>query len=461
MLPDALKPRIAPRVLIAFLCVLVAALLLGGGTRQGVASDHILQWIALPGVLYGVWLLLTGERRAEWRWPLALLAGMLALPLLQLVPLPAAVWTRLPGRELVLEGFQAAGLEPGWMPLSMAPEATLRAWLFLLAPSAVFLLGLQLDLRARRVVSLVLLAFGVLAVCVGLAQLMGGPRSPLYFHEITNRNSSVGFFANRNHHAALLYVLLPFAAAWAIGMVRDRRPGSRLAVALAILVGTVFILGLGLTLSRSGLALAMLAMVGVLAMALVGVRRDQRSLAARSVLAMAAAGIVVVVQFGLWGIASRLERDPMSDYRFTIAQQVVGVANRHAPVGSGMGSFVVVYASYEDRSLMQRSWVNRAHNEWLELWLEGGVASALLALGVVVWWLVAGLRPWRRRGNGGGRAADSLDRTLARAAGLGGLLLMLHSFTDYPLRTATLACLFALCAAWLLPGARQRFTQAD
>jgi len=458
VLPDSLKPRLPASIPLVLVGLLVAALLLGGGTRQGVASDHILQWLALPALLFGCWLLLTRPRRSRWGWPLALLAGALALPLLQLVPLPPALWTRLPDRELVLEGFVAAGVPPPWMPLSMAPEATLRAWLFLMAPAAVFLLGLQLDLRGRRLASLVVIVFAVLAVCVGLAQLMGGPQSPLYLHEITNRNSSVGFFANRNHHAALLYAVLPLAAAWAIGMVRDHRPGMPVAVALMLLVGVVLILGLGMTLSRSGLALAMLATAGVLAMALVGARGAQRARSTRVVLVMAVVGIVTVVQFGLWGIASRLDRDPFEDYRFTIAAQVVEVAGRHAPVGAGVGAFVPVYASHEDRALMLRAWVNRAHNDWLELWLEAGVAGVGLALGMLAWWLVAGLRAWRRGPGGRADPAGALDRALAQAASLAGLLLLLHSLTDYPLRTAALACLFAWFAALMLPPARQRFT---
>ncbi|MHB8571028.1 MAG: hypothetical protein ACYC97_12630, partial [Metallibacterium sp.] len=77
--------------------VLAAALLLGGGTMQGLPGDAIV--IAL-GLLLAVLLVvawpahLLRDHRAEC----ILLLAVLLLPLLQLLPLPPALWTALPGR---------------------------------------------------------------------------------------------------------------------------------------------------------------------------------------------------------------------------------------------------------------------------------------------------------------------------------------------------------------------------
>ena len=49
---------------------------------------------------------------------------------------------------------------------------------------------------------------GIIGVFVGLFQVAGGPESPLRYFEITNPTEAVGFFANRNHFAALLYCLI-------------------------------------------------------------------------------------------------------------------------------------------------------------------------------------------------------------------------------------------------------------
>lgn len=459
VLPEALRPRTPWPLVAGVAALLLLALALGGGTRQGLLGDFIVQLASLPLLAWGLVLLAIAPRRREWRWPLALVAAVLLLPLLQVLPLPPALWTRLPGRELLLEGYRAAGIAPPWLAWSMSPQSTWHAWSFLLAPVAVFIATLQLDAKARRLATLGLLVFAAMAVALGLAQLMGGRESALYFHDITNRGSSVGFFANRNHHAALLYALLPMAAAWAIGSLHDERPGRVLAVVLCITLGVVLMLGLGMAVSRAGLLLAMVAGAGILAMAWQG-GGARRSVAARAVMAMGVVGVVLVVQFGLFGILQRLERDPMDDYRFQIAGVVAEAARVHAPWGSGLGTFVPVYAAHEPVEVMLGAYVNHAHNDWLELWLEAGVAGLALALAVVAWWLWATLGVWRNRaGRGsmrGPRFNSALDASLARAASLGVGLLLVHSALDYPLRTTALACVFALLCALMLRPAPDR-----
>ena len=107
-------------------CVLAAALLLGGGTPQGLPGDAIV--IAL-GLVLGVFLV--------WAWPapalarhrleLGLLAGVLILPLLQLIPLPPLLWTSLAGRAALAADQAAAGIGPHWAPLTLDPAGTWRA----------------------------------------------------------------------------------------------------------------------------------------------------------------------------------------------------------------------------------------------------------------------------------------------------------------------------------------------
>ena len=45
------------------------------------------------------------------------------------------------------------------------------------------------------------------------------------------------------------------------------------------------------------------------------------------------------------------------------------------PVGAGLGTFVPVYAMFEKPEQVSLFYVNRAHNDVLELWLETGVAG--------------------------------------------------------------------------------------
>ena len=101
-----------------------------------------------------------------------------------------------------------------WRPVSLAPQQSGLAILSLLAPFGVLLGTLQLSLRERRHLSVILLVVGMVSVAIGLLQVAQGPSSPLRFFEFTNPTEAVGFFANRNHFAALLYCLTLIAAAW-------------------------------------------------------------------------------------------------------------------------------------------------------------------------------------------------------------------------------------------------------
>ncbi len=94
---------------------------------------------------------------------------------------------------------------------------------------------------------------------------------------------------------------------------------------------------------------------------------------------------------------------------------------------------------------MSPIYFNHAHNDYLELWLETGLAGAALFAAVRRLVRLARLLIWRRRIAAGGSS-------LAAACTLLVALLLAHSTVDYPLRTETIAVLFAFAcgaiAAW-------------
>src|SRR5580704_8919231 len=93
---------------------LVAALLLGGGTRSGFLSDALLQFLAIPLLLLSASRLgdLFWRHRAKLRqvrWEIAFCVAVVLVPLLQLVPLPPVLWTLLPHREPLIASFDGLG----------------------------------------------------------------------------------------------------------------------------------------------------------------------------------------------------------------------------------------------------------------------------------------------------------------------------------------------------------------
>src|SRR5262245_3564986 len=191
--------------------LLVACLTLGGGTSAGFLSDVVLQLLAVPVLLVCLWRLLDVPSSARHaRSELLFCVAVVLVPLLQLAPLPPQLWTALPNRQLLVGTFELLERDLPWMPISVLPHATWLSALSLLPPLAVFLSTVLLGYRERRLLCIILLGIGIVSVFVGLSQVAQGPQSVLRFFQITNQGEAVGFFANRNHFAALLYALTLF-----------------------------------------------------------------------------------------------------------------------------------------------------------------------------------------------------------------------------------------------------------
>jgi O-antigen ligase len=164
---------------------------------------------------------------------------------------------------------------------------------------------------------------------------------------------------------------------------------------------------------------------------------------ASAVLAMvviAAAAFVVDPSGGL----NRFDRSMAKDERFQAAPRIVEAASAYAPVGSGLGTFEAVYRSVERPERVTNEFLNHAHDDYLELWLETGALGAVALLGFLAWFLRAGGGAWSRKSGGGA------ERDLARAGAVVVAVMMLHSLVDYPLRTTSLAVLFAFACGLLV-----------
>jgi O-Antigen ligase len=440
----------------------MSSLLLGGGTRGGFLSDAILELICIPP------LLLSASRLSELVWrdrlsrgqmkfALAFCAVIVLVPLIQLVPLPYSLWSLLPNREPEIAVYQALGRTPGWLPISVSPNATALSALALIPPLAIFTGTLLLDYRERRLLSLLLVAFGVASSFLGLLQLSQGPSSHLRFFTFTNTTEAVGFFANRNHFAALLYTTLLFAAVWAVdigfasGFWRDRRrleASSIGALTASFLTIVVLLAAEAMTRSRAGMVLTMVGLGG--ACALMFADRKRKFSPTHASFALAAVGIVLVliVQFGLFRILQTFSTDPLEDARFQFLRYTMAAASSYLPFGSGMGTFVPVYAMFERSPNIFVQYINHAHDDFAELTLESGVIGPALVFVFAGWFALRSRRIWTLATAGAGE----FDRLLMRAATLVIVLLAAHCFVDYPLRTAAMTGVLAFaCGLMFVP----------
>lgn len=438
---------------------LAACFFLGGATRSGFAADAVLQLLAVPLLILSLWRL---ETRGL-HWPLALCLALVLVPLAQLIPLPPQIWTALPLRDLAVQSLTLAGEELGWRPLSLTPHGTWLTLCALIPPLAVFLATLQLSWRDRRGLILLLLGLGVLSSVVGLLQVARGPGGTPIGFGLETPGEATGFFANRNHFAALLYSLLIFSAAFAInstkalglGAAKTWETRALVAVVLAFVVLVVFLAGQMMARSRAGLGLTMVALVGAAALA----SSDERNPTGVGAKRLVGGAVMLVLlfasQFALFRMLERFEADPLADARVIFARRTWDAALTVMPFGTGLGSFVPVYQSFErPQHALMDTYANRAHNDVLETWLETGVVGLVLMALFAGWLLRALWRSWRSDAPKPASEMTDLDRLLVRAASLIVVLLSAHSLVDYPLRTTAMSAVFAFACGLLFAPAR-------
>ena len=437
---------------------LACSLLLGGGTSGGFLSDAILELLTLPVLLYSAWCLLRAGTPLPARRALIFCAALAAVPLLQLIPLPPGLWTALPGRAPVAEAARLAFGAPRWEPLTLTPASTAQAALSLVPAFAMFGITLLMTPGDRRKLSIVAIAACVIEALLGIAQIAGGPASSLRPFQTTSLDAAVGLFANPNHFALAITVAIVLAAAWsatALQAMMDRSPRRSVdsgPIAVAFLAATatfVFFIGVIASRSRAGLALSLLALASGLTVAPWrpagwGLRRMLAIVAGCAATIIVAALVLAPAQFA--ALITRFVEGGGYGDRLVFAVKTAAIARQSLPFGTGVGSFVPVYALHEDATSTTTAIVNRAHCDWIEIVLESGVFGALFLATFCIWFARSALRVWRQSVPPGGA---TIDLALVRAATLIIALIGLHSLIEYPLRTAGMAAFFALACGLL------------
>jgi O-antigen ligase len=440
--------------LLAAAMLLFAPLIKGGNRPLPLLT---LELAALPLL---VWAVLRPQGWPQLSKPaLAGIALLLIAPLLQRLPLPLSLWGSLPGREPYAAALQAFGAgAPTSHPLSLLPAATEAAWLALLPPLAVFLVALALREAALKKLVYVFLAIAAAQAILGLVQFGGGAQGG-FRTSLADIGTAVGTYANRNHLASMLAMALPIGLGLLAARIgrrgdslryRSRKLVRRVAEAVSqpsrlnqsLLLGAlcvVLLLGIVFTRSRSGIVLAMLA---ILASALLYGARIGSQRSTRVVALLSAVGVALALEIGLSPVLERFSvGDALEDARWTIFGSSLAGLGEFFPLGSGIGTFPDVYRRFQPDSI--GLFVNHAHNDYLEYVFEGGLVAALVVVLFAVAWGMGWPRLLKQRHWGS-------FAFMQAGAGLGVLLMALHGFTDYNWHIPANALYFAFLAGVFL-----------
>lgn len=416
---------------------LVLCVLLGGASRAGYLPNFVLQLLALPIIVAALMKPRIQMSRAA-RSLIWLMVALVALMLVQLVPLPPTLWTSLPGREPIAEGYRMLGQPLPWLPLTLAPDRALASLLWLLPAFAVLLGILRLGAYRGTLIAWSLAGVTVVAVMIGAMQITGGNDSPFYFYAVTNWGNAVGFFANSNHMATLLLCTIPFLAALHVEASKSKSV-RRASGVVVMLAGVALILLVGLIINRSLAGLGLAVPVIAASFLLFRYRRGALPLwapAAAGLLTVAAVAAVYVMPLGSDAFSD--EARSGTDSRSTSVATTLKAAREHLPFGSGVGSFEDIYRLSEDPRSVERVFMNHAHSDFAEVALEAGIPGLLLLLVFLVWWARRAARTWR---------TSQRPDHFARAATIASAAVIAHSLVDYPLRTAAISVVFAICLA--------------
>ena len=427
---------------IAMLLV-ATAIMLGGGGSPDPLPEIAVQLAGLAAL--AAWALVSARPTPDAPARAWLLGALLVvLPLLQLIPLPPAIWHDLPGREVERAALALVEAEGEWRPWSVDPARTLASLLALTTPVILLLMVSSLGQPGRAMVIAMIAAVSTFSLILGAAQLAGGAGGSLRFY-VSEASYLAGFQANRNSTADVLLIGMIGGVSAGREWVRRRkadlpRPFVLLSAGVFVAVMTV---GVVLTTSRAGIILlpvAWLAIAFILRPWLALNRGSLKWALPGIAAAVAGAGALAAWSGTVRRVAARFRFE--GEFRPELWRDALFAAKQFLPIGSGTGTFVPVFIASERLEVVDPSIPNRAHNEVLEILVESGVPGMVVAGAIALLLVRAAIAGLRHPAQG------SEAQTYFAVGAL--VVIAIHSQVDYPLRSMSLACIAAAAAGLLI-----------
>lgn len=393
----------------------------------------------------------------------AVLAVLMAIPLLQVVPLPTAVQQALsPVHAAMMQRLAQTGLLESSLAhraLSIYPFGTLEQYAVLLAAGVLFFVGRRrfLDAGSLQRLAWVVLGLGFLESLYGLFQYLGKIPHPFLQPGYELASVASGTYVNRNHFAGLLEMAFPIAIAIAYAhflvrihpeVGRTRRWVRALLThpdmplfCLFLFIAVWICLGIIFSMSRTGITSMLV--TSLLMVLLLGIRHSRRRIQVL-VLAFLLAVAGYAAYIGMEEVLQRFEQLLREDAvlregRMEVWRDSVTMIRDFPLAGVGLGNYQHAFHKYNQ--VPRNVIYDHAHNDYLEFISELGIPAGLLLIGAVLFIFGRGLLAFFR-------VEDNpvLQAMLLGATG-GIFSLLLHSFTDFNLQIPANLALFALILA--------------
>ena len=328
--------------------------------------------------------------------PLVLLCGYIFI---QLIPLPPGIINIIsPGTyDLYSETVFVDG-PARWMALSIDVKATLSEFFRVLSYAVFYVLTVQLLSRRenlKKVIAAVVIFAAVLSFLAILQHILSNDRI-YWVRRVVHGASPFGPYVNRNHYAGLMEMIFPLVLSLflfykphlAHKSLRDKltQAFNLKSTNIYLLLGFSAVLiatSVFLTLSRSGIVSLCVSLLFFGIMFLARGKDRKRGIVIISICVLV---ILSVGWFGWEPVFERFEkiRNPqgdISELRLVIWNDSRNIIRDFPLFGTGAGSFVDIYPKY--RTIQGDRIVDHAHNDYIEILSEGGVA----AFAICAWFL--------------------------------------------------------------------------
>src|SRR4051794_14660380 len=245
-----------------------------------------------------------------------------------------------------------------------------------------------------------------------------------------------GPYVNHNHYAGLMEMLIPVPLVFAFSRFGSQRERWIAASVAAFMAATIFLSG-----SRGG----MIAFAVEIAIFLTFVFREHQQKKILILLGtFLSISLAMIVWTGGHEVKARIATfavdkasDLATDIRLQIDRDILHMFRERPALGWGQGTFAEVYPRF--RSFYTDSVVNAAHNDFLQVLTETGIAG----FGIMIWSLVITMRKALRKSP---KWTSNLNGTVAVAALLGISGILVHSLVDFNMQVPANAALFyCLC----------------
>lgn len=398
------------------------------------------------------------------RFTTTLLLAFLAIVVVQILPLPTGLVAVVsPQRVDLLRATEPVfGPTPAWTTISVVPAQTIQYLLNVAGYILVFLVVREL--------SILLVEPGYAWAPVWPLLIVAALEGALGIYQVYGEGGeglARGTYANRDHYAGLLELVLPFAVLYPVAIVqRDRNrfespAGPALKACGSLAAAALILMGIVHSLSRMGFlaTLASLFVAGSIMLSLRGapVEPSIKITAWRRWLPTVVVALIVLLGFVFLPTDPLIARfadlaqtdDITADVRAQIWRDTGGLIKAFPIFGCGLGGYESCFLRYKTVAPMYT--VNYAHNDYLQVLAEMGFIGFGLALLLLLRVLHSAVR--------GALYARSIDgRTLSIACIASLTAIILHSFVDFNLyrpANALAVCWIAGIAATRLRPNRQ------